>query len=206
MKNTGFVLCFPFGFLSQTGFTWLQFHFCLHFSQMRREQDVMFTPENKNEIIHTSFMPFCHQGWRPPQLLDWAHVIWTDVASWKCRKVHLSKWWWSRFKTIFEQLRWSACFKFYMHASLQTYNECQRTSTANQNNPVRGEMFVMRLRVSGCWEKHYETFMWAAYMGTAPFVTTLVLRYSHCWQPFLWGWTPHLPLFARDDSIWSSRA
>jgi len=54
-------VCFPFGFLSQTGFTWLQFHFCLHFSRMRREQDVMFTPENKNEIIHTSFMPFCHQ-------------------------------------------------------------------------------------------------------------------------------------------------
>lgn len=55
-----FCVCFPFGFLSQTGFAWLQFHFCLHFSQMRREQDVMFTSENKNEIIHTSFEPFCH--------------------------------------------------------------------------------------------------------------------------------------------------
>lgn len=54
-------VCFPFGFLSQAGFTWLQFNFCLDFSQMRREQDVMFTPENKNEIIHTSFMLFCHQ-------------------------------------------------------------------------------------------------------------------------------------------------
>lgn len=87
-------------------------------------------------------------------------------------KVHLSKWWWSRFKTIFEQLRWSACFKSYMYASLQTHSERQKTSTANQNNSVRGEMFVMRLRVSGCWEKHYETLMSVAYMGTMFFVTT----------------------------------
>lgn len=52
-EEHGNSVCFPFGFLSQTGFAWLQFHSCLHFSWMRRERDVMFTSENKNGFIHT---------------------------------------------------------------------------------------------------------------------------------------------------------
>lgn len=45
------------------------------------------------------------------------------------------------------------------------------------------EVFLMSFTAAGCWEKPYETFTWAAYMGTTPLVTTLVLGYSCCWQP-----------------------
>lgn len=116
-------VCFPFGFLSQTGFAWLQFHFCLHFSQMRREQDVMFTPENKNEIIHTFFYAFLSLGLKSIPITRPSRHIWMDAAFWKRRKSTCQNGDDQDLKIIFEQSRHNVCFRSYTYASSKTYNE-----------------------------------------------------------------------------------